>query len=148
MTTVSHLTRSAVVGIVLGGLAIPLAASEPVDQQNYAKVTFCNKSRDTVSVIVIHRHYYNSTLQMLNGWRQVAASECRSIGSFPRGSVWFYAKNSKGVEWKASDAFACVAPRPTERAIYENEKCVEGEARLGFFLRTMNAAEETVSISE
>jgi len=38
MTTVSHLTRSAVVGIVLGGLAIPLAASEPVDQQNYARL--------------------------------------------------------------------------------------------------------------
>lgn len=142
-------TKSVVIGIVLNGLAISLAVSEPIDQQNYAKITFCNKSKDTVSLILIHRHYYNPTLYMLNGWRQVAASECKSLGNFPRGSVWFYAKqNSKRLEWKASDAFACVSPRPTERAIYEKENCVEGEARLGFFLRTINSAEETVSVSE
>lgn len=111
-------------------------------------LSVCNKTNVQVSVSLLHAHPTEENTWFLSGWFNVEASECRKIGDFPRGYVYLYAHQNGGtLQWGGNDRFICVSQRPVRRMIFDNERCLAGEANRGFTERLIKDAEFTWNLT-
>jgi uncharacterized membrane protein len=132
--------------ILLGGTSMAMA--QRADDEANSEVTVCNKTPDAVTVIFIHRHFYEAKMRMLSGWYNVGPKACAVTESFPRGPIYVYAeKVGKPVQWRGTDAYACLARRPTERTLYDNETCMQGEEKRGFFIKQADKEKLTITLN-
>lgn len=112
-----------------GGLA--LSPSAALADTN---LTFCNKSGSNVDIALV---YYEpkTSKWILSAWRTAPAGNCKSVGKYRSGLIYYYAEKVGGqVHWPAKanvDKTFCVPRTKIERTILGGT-CAPGERSVGF----------------
>lgn len=102
----------------------------------------CNHSSVEASVATASHVSPTDGDFVVQGWWNVAAGACSTIGTFPQGTFYYYAEqtNTQAVVWKGSDAQVCVAyPGPFSRVNAANYNCASNEQLRGFTLSTIGS---------
>jgi uncharacterized membrane protein len=97
-------------------------------------LTFCNKSGSTVDIALV---YYEpkTSKWILSAWRSAPAGNCRSVGTYRSGLIYYYAEKAGGqAHWPSKakvDKTFCVPRTRIERTILGGT-CAPGERGVGF----------------
>ena len=95
----------------------------------------CNHSSVEASVATASHVSTTDGNFVIQGWWNVAAGACSTIGTFPQGWFYFYAEqtNTQDLVWKGTDVQICVAyPGPFSRVNAPNYSCANNEQLRGF----------------
>jgi len=88
-----------------------------------------------VSAIIHHQNRFDPSKEMLSGWYDIKAGECKEVGNFHQpGLSVFAASFQEGgrSEWIGKSKPYCVTQRQTYRVVVDGERCVPGEAEKSF----------------
>ena len=94
----------------------------------------CNHSGRTASVAVAAHLSTTDKRWQAQGWWEVKAGQCSTIGSFPQGWFYYYAKSS-GRDWPGSGkdkSNTCVRSAKFKRFDPEGYKCSGDEKLVAF----------------
>jgi uncharacterized membrane protein len=103
-----------------------LASEDPL-----FSLSVCNKSNTKAYLILFRRHLRADDKWQLDGWHPIEPGAC-AARKIPRGFFYISANGENGRVWSGSDRYLCISKRPTERVVFENERCVIGETNRGF----------------
>jgi uncharacterized membrane protein len=98
------------------------------------KFEVCNHSGRTASVAVAAHLSPSDNRWQAQGWWEIKAGKCSTIGSFPQGWFYYYAKSS-GRDWAGSGkdkSNTCVRSAKFKRFDPEGYKCSGDEKLVAF----------------
>ncbi|WP_457492367.1 DUF1036 domain-containing protein [Tardiphaga sp. P5_C7] len=102
-----------------------------VSEDRLFTLSVCNKYKTSADFIVFHKHSYDDSKWILEGWWKVDVSACKTV-RIPRGYFYISANGADGTIWTAKDRYLCIMNRVVERVVFENERCLVGETNRGF----------------
>jgi uncharacterized membrane protein len=94
----------------------------------------CNHTAETASVAVAAHASVTDKRWQVEGWRAVSAGQCTTIGSYPQGWFYYYAK-SKSRDWPGTTADksnTCVRSANFKREDPEGYQCSGDETMVAF----------------
>jgi len=104
------------------------------DDNNVFELEVCNGSFSDVDLLIVSMYKFDNTRWIMNGWYSATANNCTSIGVFQRGYFYLTARTSDGrLSWNGKNRYLCASARRVERLLFENERCLAGEFKAGFY---------------
>ena len=135
-----NIARTGLIALVfaVAGLFVGSAGAQA---QTFSFVV-CNHSSVEASVATASHVSPTNGDFVVQGWWNVAAGACSTIGTFPQGTFYYYAEqtNTQDVVWKGNDVQVCVAyPGPFSRVNTANYTCKSNEQLRSFTLSTIGS---------
>lgn len=131
---------------IAGGAWISSVAA---DDAHFFELEVCNGSFSDVDLLIVSLYHFDNTSWSMNGWYRAAANSCTSIGSFRRGYFYLTARTSDGrLSWNGKNRYLCASTRRVERLLFENERCLAGEFKAGFYELQAISSKYTWRLSE
>jgi uncharacterized caspase-like protein len=125
-------------------VALATAAEEAARKTNEAQLFLlkvCNKSKRRASIAVMGRTGADSEEWHVQGWWNVAPSQCSNLKRFAKGKIYLFAQEdgNPSVTWEGDALRACVAsPGPFDRVNREDYKCAANERAVSFLSFSAN----------
>lgn len=124
--------------------------SEPlISTESIFELSICNRTAKPIATAILSKHKYGEEKWILGGWHFTSPNNCNVMGEFQRGYIYLYAnQKDSNAFWGGKDRYVCVADRAMERVVFENERCLVGEANRGFVEKLVKADKFTWTLTE
>jgi uncharacterized membrane protein len=119
---------------VLCSLAMLFVAAGEARSQTFDYV-FCNRSNTKIFITIATQVSPRDQRFKVAGFWSLPAGQCGSVGSYPRGWVYYFAEQDEPGTgfWGGDDAGICIRyPGPFERILTPNYTCGPNETVQGF----------------
>lgn len=98
----------------------------------------CNGTRRPVFIALSSRETPVAREWYVAGWWNVAPGHCRSIGRFPKSTIYLHAEDAGGGKWNGRDVSICVEKQKFKRITLAGYNCDRPRLR-GFYKKTITA---------
>ena len=120
------------------------AAGAQAQNNQYFEFWVCNQTNVSISVAVMNREQPTSREWYIQGWWNVDAQSCRSLGYRPKSAIYAHAMGG-GKTW-SGDTRVCVETTKFKRVNYGNVQCDASRHR-GFRRLNVTGDEFTWTLS-
>ena len=121
--------RSTVISVMLFLSASGVQGGMILDHFNMFELNVCNTTSQDIQLSIFHQSHYEAGEWVLSSWFLAKAKNCSVIGIFPKGKIYLYGISTinPNIEWSGPGRRICTSTRQTQRVVYENELCLNGE---------------------
>jgi uncharacterized membrane protein len=134
------------VGLVF--LSSPLAVGQEALPQSTTqgtsptfKLTLCNNTRGKVWFALASRESPQAKDWYVAGWWEVVRGGCRTLGPYPKQTIFIHAMGEGNLRWNGPDFKACVESTRFKHVHYPDAKC-DAPLLRGFYKRTASDRDE------
>ena len=136
--------RNAAKGALVALTMLFGAADAKAQNDQWFEFWVCNQTNVNLSIAVISREQPTSREWYVQGWWNVDAQSCRSLGQRPKSAIYAHAMGG-GKTW-SGDTRVCVETTRFKRTNYGNAQCDASRHR-GFRRLNVTANEFTWNLS-
>lgn len=116
----------------------PPAISAPAASSEYFTLEVCNRDRRKAFVSLSSRENPQSKEWYAAGWWSIAPGDCRTLGRYPKPTIYLHGEDVRGGQWRGRDIRLCVEKQRFKRVTYAGYKCSADLLR-GYFLKRVTA---------
>jgi uncharacterized membrane protein len=136
------------VAVVCGAGQVANAAGECVEDASRFDLTVCNRYRNSATVAISAPRNVGMP-ETVSGWYRVDAGECKHIGQWRRGRMYWMAVDYSNTKtgWRGEATKICVPEKAFNRVRTDGYTCQTNETLEGFFEANVTALKFTINLN-